>query len=152
MADDDLGGSWENLTEPLAQAYFKAFDAIAADTRNNLVVAEATDRDILACLQVTLIPGLSHQGADRALIEDVRVDRRHRGRKIGRRMLDWAVSEARRRSTRPCPPLLFEARLQGQPFRHAIATHLNPRIITLERPRRVIPVAKLFQGREIHYR
>jgi len=98
LADDDLGRSRENLTEPLAQAYFAAFDAIAADKRNILVVAEASDGGILACLQVTFVPGLSYRGAERALIEDVRVDRRHRGQKIGRKLLDWAVSEARRRS------------------------------------------------------
>jgi hypothetical protein len=30
------------------------------------------------CLQLTIIPGLSHRGADRALIEDVRVDAAYR--------------------------------------------------------------------------
>lgn len=99
LADDDLGKGREDVSEPLAQAYFTAFDAIEADNRNILVVAEASDGNILGCLQMTFVPGLSHQGAERALIEDVRVDSRHRGQKVGRKMLDWAISEARQR---PC--------------------------------------------------
>ena len=98
LADDDLGRSRENTAEPLAPTYFAAFEAIANDDRNILVVAEAADGDILGCLQLTIIPGLSYQGAERALIEDVRVDSRYRNRKIGHRLLNWAVDEARRRN------------------------------------------------------
>jgi GNAT superfamily N-acetyltransferase len=98
LADDDLGRGRENIAEPLAPAYFKAFESILADDRNILVVAEAADGDVLGCLQLTIIPGLSYQGAKRALIEDVRVDSRYRGRKIGHQLLEWAIEEARRRS------------------------------------------------------
>jgi ribosomal protein S18 acetylase RimI-like enzyme len=97
LADDDLGKGRENVSEPLSQGYFKTFDNIAADNRNILAVAETLDGVVLGCLQVTFIPGLSHQGAERALIEDVRVDKRYRGRRIGCKMLEWAISQARRR-------------------------------------------------------
>ena len=83
LADDELGKERETLSEPLLPAYFKAFDAIAADERNVLIVAEAPDSKVLGCLQMTVIPGLGYQGAERALIEDVRVDKAYRGRKIG---------------------------------------------------------------------
>lgn len=98
LADDELGRSRENLSEPLAPAYLTAFDAIAADDRNFLIVAENAGSEILGCLQMTLVPGLSYQGADRALIEDVRVARHHRGRKIGHELLEWAIGKARRRN------------------------------------------------------
>jgi GNAT superfamily N-acetyltransferase len=97
LADDDLGKDRENIAEPLSQDYYKGFDDIAADSRSILAVAQTLDGEILGCLQVTFIPGLSHMGAERALIEDVRVDKRYRGRRIGRRLLEWAISQARQR-------------------------------------------------------
>jgi ribosomal protein S18 acetylase RimI-like enzyme len=97
LADDDLGKGRESVSEPLSQDYFKAFDDIAADSRNILAVVQTQDGTVVGCLQMTFIPGLSHQGDERALIEDVRVDKRYRGQKIGRKMLEWAIGQARLR-------------------------------------------------------
>ncbi|WP_246770962.1 GNAT family N-acetyltransferase [Aestuariivirga sp. YIM B02566] len=116
LADDELGRDREDLSEPLSQAYFKAFDEIVADKRNLVIVAEAADGGLLGCLQMTFIPGLSHQGAERALIEDVRVDKHHRGRKIGHHMLDWAIGEARRRHSCLIELFVHETRFAARRF------------------------------------
>lgn len=73
LAEDTRGRARERPDDPLPAPYHRAFDSIARDERNRLVVAEA-NAGVIGCLQVTFIPGLSYQGAERALIEDVRVE------------------------------------------------------------------------------
>ena len=100
LAEDPLGRARENLGQPLPPAYLAAFDIIDADKRNLLAVAADDEDAVLGSLHITFICGLSYQGAERALIEDVRVDSRHRGQGIGHRLLGWAIDEARRRDCR----------------------------------------------------
>lgn len=116
LADDEIGKDRESLSQPLLPAYVEAFEAISADERTSLIVAEATDGKVLGCLQITFIRGLSYQGAERALIEDVRVDSAHRGQKIGHRMLAWAIDEARRRHCRLIELFVHETRISARRF------------------------------------
>lgn len=116
LSDDPLGRGCETIAEPLSDAYGRAFDDIAADSRNVLAVAEGADGGVLGCLQLTFIPGLSYRGAERALVEDVRVDARHRGRRIGHRMLEWAIAEARRRRCRLVQLFVHETRADARRF------------------------------------
>ncbi|WP_425450292.1 N-acetyltransferase family protein [Virgifigura deserti] len=99
LADDALGSSREHYAEPLPQAYWDAFDAIAARPDNLLIVAEM-DGAVVGCLQLTLIPGLTRLGAWRALIEGVRVDSRCRGQRVGERLLRYAIDQARAQGCR----------------------------------------------------
>jgi GNAT superfamily N-acetyltransferase len=92
LADDVLGASRESDVD---DQYWAAFDQIAADARNRLVVAEI-DGEIAGTLQLTLLPGLSRHGMLRAQIEAVRVAARQRGQGLGREMIEWAIGEARR--------------------------------------------------------
>lgn len=94
LADDDLGAKREDPSIPLPRSYQLAFEAIAADPNNELVVA-AIDRDIVGVLQITFIPYLTYQGGWRALIEGVRVSKKFRASGIGRAMLEWAIHCAR---------------------------------------------------------
>lgn len=96
LADDVLGSSREHVADPLPQAYWDAFDAIARDPNNRLLVAEV-DGVVSGCLQLTFIPGLSRLGAWRAQIESVRVARHTRGEGLGRRMIEAAIAIARER-------------------------------------------------------
>jgi GNAT superfamily N-acetyltransferase len=96
LADDYLGRLREALSEPLDERYGRAFAAIDADPNQFLAVAELDD-EVVGCLQLTFIPGLSRIGQWRGLVEAVRVDARFRGRGIGRRMLQWAIDECRTR-------------------------------------------------------
>ena len=96
LAHDAIGATREAFGDPLPPACWDAFAEIDADPRQFLVVAEIAER-IVGTLQLTFIPGLSHRGSSRALIEAVRVDRGQRGSGIGRTMIAWAISEARQR-------------------------------------------------------
>ncbi|HET7661585.1 MAG TPA: GNAT family N-acetyltransferase [Oryzihumus sp.] len=91
LADDVLGAQRERPGDP---AYAKAFEAIAADPHQWLMVADA-DGEVVGTLQLTLIPGLSHRGTTRAQVEAVRVSASRRGSGLGTRMLEWAVGTAR---------------------------------------------------------
>jgi ribosomal protein S18 acetylase RimI-like enzyme len=96
LADDVLGASRERPSDPLPEAYGKAFDAIERDPNNELIVAEMNGK-VVGMLQLTFIPGISRQGAWRALIEAVRVDSSLRSAGLGRRLIDRAIDRARER-------------------------------------------------------
>jgi GNAT superfamily N-acetyltransferase len=91
LADDMLGASRETA---LDDAYWAAFDQIAADAKNRLIVAEV-DGQIAGTMQLTLLPGLSRHGMLRAQIEAVRVAAGQRGQGLGRAMIEWAIEQAR---------------------------------------------------------
>ena len=95
LADDTLGASREVTAEPLPASYYAAFDALARDPNNRLLIAER-DGAIVGTLQVTFIVGLSRRGAKRALIEAVRVATPHRSKGIGEEIVRAAIDIARR--------------------------------------------------------
>lgn len=90
-------------TVAVTEAYERAFAAIDADPRNEMLalVEDADDRGnggtVVGCLQVTYIPGLGKGGAERALIEAVRIRADRRGGGLGRTLMERAVSRARER-------------------------------------------------------
>ena len=94
LADDPLGATREIVSDPVAQVYWDAFDAMVDQTGNDLVVAEAGG-EVIGCLQLTIIPGLSRAGMKRALIEGVRVSSRHCGQKIGELLVRASIDRAR---------------------------------------------------------
>jgi ribosomal protein S18 acetylase RimI-like enzyme len=94
LAEDQLGGTREQPSLPLPQAYWDAFDAMAAQGGNLLIVAEE-DGVVVGCLQLTFIPSLTLRGMKRAQIEGVRVDTARRSRRIGERMIRHAMDLAR---------------------------------------------------------
>ncbi len=115
LADDHLGRARERIEQPLPQSYYDAFEAIVRDANITLVVAVEADR-VVGCLQLCILPGLSSQGASRALIEDVRVaiDRRSRG--IGEQLLQWAIAEARSRRCNLVELMTHQSRTDAQRF------------------------------------
>ncbi|WP_316230977.1 GNAT family N-acetyltransferase [Bradyrhizobium sp. SZCCHNR1051] len=115
LADDHLGRARERVEQPLPQSYYDAFEAIVRDANITLVVAVEADR-VVGCLQLCILPGLSSQGASRALIEDVRVaiDRRSRG--IGEQLLQWAIAEARSRRCNLVELMTHQSRTDAQRF------------------------------------
>ena len=94
LADDALGRVREAVTD--LAPYRRALALIAADPAQLLVVA-GDGTDVVGTLQLSVIPGLSRQGALRAQVEAVRVRADHRGRGLGAALVGWAVAEARRR-------------------------------------------------------
>ncbi|ROT32929.1 GNAT family N-acetyltransferase [Micromonospora sp. HM5-17] len=99
LLDDEIGAARESgppVHEEIDAAYWAGFEAVDADPRNELVVAER-DGELVGTMQLTFIPSLSRRGAERLQIEAVRVRSDLRGRGIGRRMITWAVDQARER-------------------------------------------------------
>jgi ribosomal protein S18 acetylase RimI-like enzyme len=116
LADDALGSGRERIEDPLPPSYFRAFEAVERDPNIQLVVAQDGDGAVIGCLQLCILPGLSSQGASRALIEDVRVASHCRSRGIGEQLVQWAVAEARGRGCRLVELLTHNSRVDAQRF------------------------------------
>lgn len=94
LADDMLGKARDFAT--VDDAYEKAFADVDADPRNFLIVAQDGD-EVVACMQLTYIPGLGRHGAERCQVEAVRVRAGRRGQGVGRQLMAWAIGQARAR-------------------------------------------------------
>ncbi|MGW3291681.1 N-acetyltransferase family protein [Streptomyces sp. NPDC001002] len=95
LADDPLGAQRESPDDPAP--YLAAWERLAADPNQHLVVAVREDR-VVGTLQLTVIPGLSRRGATRSIIEGVRIHADERGSGLGTQLIEWAVDESRRRN------------------------------------------------------
>ncbi|MBP6545137.1 MAG: GNAT family N-acetyltransferase [Phenylobacterium sp.] len=115
LADDPLGAGRERFEDPLPDNYYAAFDRIEASDGNVLTVAEL-DGAVVACLQMTFIPGLSNQGADLALIEGVRVDTRLRSQGLGAQLIEWALETARARDCQAVELFTHKTRTEAHRF------------------------------------
>ena len=116
LADDPLGSARERLEDPLPPGYFRAFEALEQDLNIQLMVAQDGDGAVIGCLQLCILPGLSSQGASRALIEDVRVAAHCRSRGIGEQMVQWAIAEARASGCKLVELLTHDTRVDAQRF------------------------------------
>lgn len=94
LADDELGSQRERNETPLPQSYYEAFEAIEAQTGNQIILAIDGD-SVIGCLQLTMIPGLARQGMKRAQIEGVRVAQNYRGKKVGEALFQEAIAIAK---------------------------------------------------------
>ena len=93
LADDPLGAQREFPDD--LRPYTLAYERLAADPNQHLVVAERAGR-VVGSLQLTVIPGLSRRGAVRSIIEAVRIHADERGSGLGTRLIEWAIEESRR--------------------------------------------------------
>jgi ribosomal protein S18 acetylase RimI-like enzyme len=116
LADDPLGSARERLEDPLPSGYLRAFEALERDPNIRLVVAEDHEGAVIGCLQLCILPGLSSQGASRALIEDVRVATHCRSRGIGEVLVQWAIAEARAKGCKLVELLTHHTRVDAQRF------------------------------------
>lgn len=69
---------------------------LQVDPRHLLVVGEQGGC-VVACLQATVLPCLTHGGRRRAQFEGIRVASDLRGQSVGRKMLSWAIAWAEAR-------------------------------------------------------
>ncbi|GGR91209.1 GNAT family N-acetyltransferase [Streptomyces nojiriensis] len=99
LADED------SVVDPaqvvIGEAHERAFAAIEADPRNEMLVltdgAGGTGEGVLGCLQLTYIPGLGQNGQERALVEAVRIRADRRGSGLGAELMRLAAERARER-------------------------------------------------------
>lgn len=97
LADDDLGGTREIVSDPVDARYLSAFAAIETDANQLLAVAtDAADR-VVGCLQLSFVPGLSRTGMWRGQIESVRVASDLRGSGLGSHFIEWAIAQCAER-------------------------------------------------------
>ncbi len=95
--------------------YVRAFEEIARDANNELIVAERGG-EIVGTLQLTFIPGLTYRGGWRAQVEAVRVRHDLRNLQIGTRMMEWVIARARERGCRIVQLTTNVARVDAQRF------------------------------------
>lgn len=115
LADDPLGATREQCTEPLAPAYGAAFDAMSAQPGNELLVAVRAG-NVIGCLQLTIIPGMSRMGMTRGQLEGVRVDATARGQGIGEELVRVAIERARAQGCRLIQLTTDDARPDARRF------------------------------------
>jgi GNAT superfamily N-acetyltransferase len=97
LAEDELSTGGEGADgDGGLEPYLRAFDAVDADPAHLLVVVEAGG-EVVATLQLSVLPSLPHRGALRGQLEGVHVRADHRGGGLGGALVGWAVDEARRR-------------------------------------------------------
>jgi len=82
--------------EPKTGDWAGAFEEIARDSREMLVVAEEGER-VIGTLQITWLRYLTYGGARVALVEAVHVAASERNRGVGAAMMRFAIDEAARR-------------------------------------------------------
>lgn len=99
LVKDELGQTREQAAETLSPAYIAAFEAIARDPGNEVIVAEDPD-GIVGTMQLTYIANLTFQEATRCQIEGVRIAERARGQGLGREMILWGIGRAQDRGCR----------------------------------------------------
>ncbi|MCK2168473.1 GNAT family N-acetyltransferase [Thalassospira xiamenensis] len=95
LADDEKGKTREELRDPLPDVYYAAFDAMQSQSTEalpNKYLLACQGNDIVGCLQLTLIAGLSRKGRLRAQIEGVRVSSKCRGQKVGEKLIIESIS------------------------------------------------------------
>lgn len=112
LADDPLGQARES--GDLAP-YLAAFDEIAANPMHQLIVGESGGRIIATC-QLTILAGLSRQGAKRALVEAVRVVSDLRGQRIGEALMAECEARARAAGARVIQLTTDKTRLRAHGF------------------------------------
>ncbi|WP_214104867.1 GNAT family N-acetyltransferase [Acrocarpospora catenulata] len=96
LLNDDAVSRSRGVVDGTTDDHWAAFDAITEDPNNELVVAELGGV-IVGTMQLTYLPGLSRNGAWRLQVEAVRVAEAHRGKGLGRTMIDWAIERGRAR-------------------------------------------------------
>ena len=87
---------------------------------------------MVGTLQLTFIPGLSYRGAERTLVEAVRVESSLRGQGIGKAMMQWVVEESRRRGCRLVQLTSHEDRKEAHRFYESLGfrgTHLGMKLL-----------------------
>lgn len=125
LADDHLGAKRESPDD--LTPYEAAFAVIDADPHQYLAICDVGGR-IAGTMQLTIIPGLSHKGMTRLLIEGVRVHGDARGSGIGSRMITWAIEYAREKGCGMVQLTTDKSRADAHRFYERIgfeATHLG---------------------------
>ena len=128
LADDALGAKRENAND--LPPYLKAFTALTAQKGNAIIVGD-DGGNVVACLQLTIVPGLSRRGATRAFIEGVRVAQSLRGKGTGEALVKHAIDKARAAGCRLVQLTSDKSRLDAHRFYERLgfkASHIGMKL------------------------
>ena len=112
LADDALGQGREGTD---LAPYLAAYDEIAANPAHQLIVGEIAGRIVATC-QLTILAGLSRQGAKRALVEAVRVQADLRSHGIGAALMAECETRARAAGARVLQLTTDKSRARAHAF------------------------------------
>ena len=119
LSDDILGGAREHPGDP---AYITGFQAMRA--RAGRILLALDGQEIVACLQLDILPGVSQRGMIRAQVEGVRVASTRRGAGIGAALMQQAITQARQAGATSMQLTTNQARTEAQRFyKHLGFTH-----------------------------
>ena len=113
LADDVLGATRESVA---IAPYLEAFGDIDADPNQLLLAVRDESRDLVATMQLTIIPCLARGGAKRLQIEAVRIAGSARGAGLGTELFAWAHEYGRTRGARLVQLTTDKARTDAQRF------------------------------------
>ncbi len=128
LVDDFLGKSREEFLNPLPDFYVKAFEEINQSSENFLLVVDTKEKSVVATMQMTFTPNLVRQGSKRLTIEAIRVHKDFRNQKIGEAMMNFAISEAKKRGCKIAQFTTDKERSDAHRFYEKLgfqATHLG---------------------------
>ena len=94
LADDELGSKREDYKVPLPKSYYDAFQNIFQDKNQELIIIENFNNEIIGTLQLTFIQYLTYQGGLRAQIDAVRIQKKFRGKGLGKKIFKWAIKRS----------------------------------------------------------
>lgn len=94
LADDDLGSKREGRTDEPSQKYIVAFQKIATDPNQELMVVEM-NRQKVATFHLSFIQYLTHEGGLRMQVEAVRTASKFRGQGTGKKVFEYIIHRAK---------------------------------------------------------
>ncbi len=97
IADDPLGKTREELSNPLPDYYYQAFDTISKQDNQELIVVEDEAGNIIGTLQLSFLQYLNRKAGLRLLVESVRVKSDQRGKGIGKKIFEWVIKRGKER-------------------------------------------------------
>ena len=118
LSDDELGAARENGARDHVghAAYDTAFDAVSRDPGQYLAVVRDEAGATVGTMQLSILPGLSRNGATRLQIEGVRVAPGTAGLGLGTAMLEWAHEHGRARGATLAQVTTDRSRSRAQSF------------------------------------
>ena len=94
LHDDPLGMRRESIDDASYEKYLTAFHTIQKDQHAEIIVA-TQNNNILGMAQVNYLTYLTYQGGMRAQIEGIRIEKDHRKRGIGRKLIEHIITLTR---------------------------------------------------------
>ena len=131
LADDELGSQRERCEDPLPKSYEIAFEQLHSDPQHQLIVAELNGK-VVGTLHLMFLPWISYQGALRAQVESVRVDRPYQNLGIGSQMMKWTIERAKERGAHMIQLTSHKSRQDAHRFYERLGfkgSHLGMKLI-----------------------